>query len=87
MTVVTKLLLIAQADKAFFGEKDYQQLLVIRRLAQDLNIPSEIIGCPTFRQAGGWPIPAATSTFARRPCPSAQARGNTASRAAALAGW
>ncbi len=52
-TVVTKLLSAAQADAAYFGEKDYQQLQVIRRLAADLLIPTEIIGCPTIREASG----------------------------------
>ncbi|HRE45722.1 MAG TPA: pantoate--beta-alanine ligase [Terricaulis sp.] len=52
-TVVIKLLLQAQADAAFFGEKDYQQLLVVKRLARDLDIPTEIIGCPTLREEDG----------------------------------
>ncbi len=52
-TVVTKLLLITQPDRAYFGEKDYQQLLVIRRLATDLNIPVEIVGVPTVREPDG----------------------------------
>lgn len=52
-TVVTKLLLQTLPDIALFGEKDYQQLQVIHRLVTDLNIPVDIIGVPTVREADG----------------------------------
>lgn len=52
-TVVAKLLLMTGAHKAVFGEKDWQQLQVIRRLVKDLNLPVEILGCPTIREADG----------------------------------
>ncbi len=52
-TVVTKLLLQCLPDAGYFGEKDYQQLLVIKRLARDLDIPVEIVGCATVREADG----------------------------------
>ncbi|WP_341367825.1 pantoate--beta-alanine ligase [Yoonia sp. BS5-3] len=52
-TVVPKLFLQTSADYAFFGEKDYQQLQVVRRLAADLDIPIEVIGCPTIREEDG----------------------------------
>ena len=52
-TIVSKLLIQAEADVAVFGEKDYQQLLVIRRLARDLDIPTEIVAAPTVREQDG----------------------------------
>ena len=52
-TIVAKLLLAGLPDRAFFGEKDYQQLLVIRKLVRDLNIPTGVVACPTVRERDG----------------------------------
>jgi pantoate--beta-alanine ligase len=52
-TVVTKLFNMAQPDRAYFGQKDAQQALVIRRLVRDLDIPVEVRVCPTVREPSG----------------------------------
>jgi len=52
-TVVTKLFTQTAATDAFFGEKDYQQFMVVRRMARDLDIPITVHGCPTIRDIDG----------------------------------
>jgi pantoate--beta-alanine ligase len=52
-TVVTKLLTQTLPDVAYFGEKDYQQLIIVRRLARDLDLPVRIVGVATVREADG----------------------------------
>ncbi len=53
LTVVLKLLHLTRPDLAFFGEKDYQQLTLVRRMARDLDLPVEIVGVPTVREPDG----------------------------------
>jgi pantoate--beta-alanine ligase len=52
-TVVLKLFGIINPDKAYFGEKDYQQLVIIKKMAEDLNLPVKIVGCPIIRENDG----------------------------------
>jgi pantoate--beta-alanine ligase len=52
-TVVAKLLIAGLPERAFFGEKDFQQLLVMKKLVSDLNLPTVIVGCPTVREPDG----------------------------------
>lgn len=53
LTIVMKLLQIVQSDKAYFGEKDYQQYLLIKKMAEALFLPTEIVPVPTMREADG----------------------------------
>ncbi|MGJ5820423.1 pantoate--beta-alanine ligase [Paludibaculum fermentans] len=53
MTIVLKLLNLVRADRAYFGEKDYQQLQVIREMVRDFFVPTEVIPCETVRAASG----------------------------------
>lgn len=74
-TVCAKLFHIAGADRAYFGEKDFQQLAVIRRVVRDLNFPLEIVGVPTVRELDGLAMS------------SRNARLGAAERAAAVVLW
>ena len=53
LTVVLKLLMLTQADNAYFGEKDYQQLKLVQDMAKALFVETKIVGCPTFRELSG----------------------------------
>lgn len=53
VTIVTKLLNLVQPERAYFGQKDAQQLAIIRRLVADLNLPVEIVACPIVREESG----------------------------------
>ena len=53
LTVVLKLLQIVRPDRAFFGEKDYQQLVLVRQMVADLNVDTQIVGVPIVREADG----------------------------------
>ncbi len=52
-TVVLKLFNITQADYGFFGQKDAQQLIILKKMVKDLNVPIELIGCPIVREESG----------------------------------
>jgi pantoate--beta-alanine ligase len=52
-TVVTKLFGMTEADRGYFGQKDWQQLQVVLKLVRDLNLPVEVVGCETIREADG----------------------------------
>lgn len=76
-TVVTKLLALGAPDAAYFGEKDYQQLVVVRRLVADLSLPVEVVGCPTVREEDGL----ALSSRNRRLSPAERAAATVLYRA------
>ncbi|WP_034360347.1 pantoate--beta-alanine ligase [Deinococcus phoenicis] len=76
-TVVLKLLNLVQPDRVYFGEKDWQQLAVVRRMVRDLNVPVEVVGVPTVREASGLALSSRNSYLT----PGQQARATVLSRA------
>ncbi|MBI3972611.1 MAG: pantoate--beta-alanine ligase [Chloroflexi bacterium] len=87
-TVVTKLFTVIAPQRAYFGEKDYQQLQVVRRLVADLNLPVEIAGCPVVREPDGLALSSRNVYLApdERPHATALYRALTTGRKCVAAG-
>ncbi len=65
-TVVEKLLSIVMPDRAYFGEKDYQQLLIIKSLVKQRKIPVEVVGCPIIRESSGLALSSRNERLTKR---------------------
>jgi pantoate--beta-alanine ligase len=87
-TIVLKLLNLARATRAYFGEKDYQQLRVIERMVKDLDVPTAIVPCPTIRERDGLAMSSRNFYFSavERAAAVILWRALTAARDACLAG-
>jgi len=84
-TVVAKLLNIAQADRAYFGEKDWQQLQIVKALARDLDIPTEIVGLPIVREPNGVALSSRNVRLTPEQCQAATVLAEALGSAQALA--
>jgi pantoate--beta-alanine ligase len=87
-TVVLKLLNLVRSERAYFGEKDYQQLRVVERMVRDLDVPTAIVPCETVREADGLAMSSRNAYFSpgERRAAVALWRGLTAAREACRAG-
>jgi pantoate--beta-alanine ligase len=87
-TVVAKLFAIGAPCRAYFGEKDFQQLAVVRRTTRDLSLPVDVVGCPTVREADGLALSSRNVylTDAERPAATILSRALAAAAAAIEAG-
>ena len=87
-TIVLKLFLIVQAQRAYFGQKDAQQVAVISTMARDLNVPTEIVPCPTIREPDGLAMSSRNTRLSpeERAAAPVLHRALQAARAALLAG-
>jgi pantoate--beta-alanine ligase len=65
-TVVLKLFNLVQPNRAYFGEKDYQQVRVIQRMVQDLSMPVHVVACPTIREADGLAVSSRNRYLSRK---------------------
>ncbi|HEY2027741.1 MAG TPA: pantoate--beta-alanine ligase [Myxococcales bacterium] len=83
-TVVAKLFALSRAESAFFGEKDYQQLAIIRRMALDLNLATEVVGRPIVREPDGLAMSSRNAYLTREERPKAVALWRALSKARAL---
>ena len=85
-TAVTKLFTQTMADRAWFGEKDYQQLQVVTRLSADLDLGTEVVGCPTIREEDGLALSSRNLLLSDRARIKAPALNAAMERAAARIG-
>ena len=84
--VVSKLLEIVRPDKTYFGEKDFQQLAIVRELVRQLEIPVEVIGCPIIREADGLAMSSRNKLLAPEQRTAAAGISKALSQAQKLAG-
>lgn len=87
LTVVLKLLQIVRPDRVFFGEKDYQQLVLIRQLVADFNLDVAVVGVPTVREADGLAMSSRNRYLDPAQRAAAVALGGANGRSACGNGW